>query len=348
MTKEARDIKAKVAKATERLLKPLPERTRAVLSLRYGLADRATHETLEAIGEVYDITRERVRQIEKQGLAEIRGGAALKAEQPVLDAIAETISQKGCVIEEDELLSLFGDDEKTKNQVHFLLVVGDAFSRTKEDEAFYHRWQVDSQVAGAVEGALHRLYEGLSDTEVVEESAMMDRFLAALKEMNAKHRDAANLRRWLNLSKLIDCNQLGEWGRASSPAIRARGIRDYAYLAMKRTGKPMHFRDVAKEISRLFKIDAHVATTHNELIKDTDRFVLVGRGLYALREWGYERGVVRDVIRDIIEKGGPMTRAEIIERVRKVRHVKDNTISVNLSNRKHFTRLAGGKYAVTK
>jgi DNA-directed RNA polymerase delta subunit len=81
-------------------------------------------------------------------------------------------------------------------------------------------------------------------------------------------------------------------------------VRDFAYLAVKKHGSPLHFREVASLIEKMFNRAAHVATTHNELIKDP-RFVLVGRGMYALREWGYTQGVVRDVIREALRKQGP-------------------------------------------
>ena len=124
-------------------------------------------------------------------------------------------------------------------------------------------------------------------------------------------------------------------------------MRDYAYLAVKRHGSPMHFREVAGSINKLFGHDAHVATTHNELIKD-HRFVLVGRGLYALTEWGYTAGVVKDVLREILAKEGPLTREEIIDKVRKERYVKDNTIVVNLQDVNLFRRLANGAYTLAE
>jgi hypothetical protein len=122
-------------------------------------------------------------------------------------------------------------------------------------------------------------------------------------------------------------------------------MRDYAFLVIRRHGSPIHFKEVAKLITELFKKKAHVATTHNELIKDP-RFVLVGRGLYALTEWGYMAGVVKDVIRGVIEKNGPMTKEEIVKKVLKERYVKENTIMVNLQNPKLFKRLKDGKYDV--
>ena len=120
-------------------------------------------------------------------------------------------------------------------------------------------------------------------------------------------------------------------------------MRDYAFLVIRKHGSPIHFRDVADSITKVFNKKAHVATTHNELIKDP-RFVLVGRGLYALAEWGYMSGVVRDVIKKVIEKNGPLTRQEVIDKVLKERYVKENTIVVNLQNPKFFKKDEVGKY----
>jgi DNA-directed RNA polymerase delta subunit len=122
-------------------------------------------------------------------------------------------------------------------------------------------------------------------------------------------------------------------------------MRDMAYLALKRHGSPMHFAEVARSISELFGRKAHEATCHNELIKDS-RFVLVGRGLYALSEWGYSKGVVKEVIKDILHKEGPLSRKEIIDRVKRERYVKDGTILVNLQDTHTFGKSSDGKYSV--
>ena len=151
--------------------------------------------------------------------------------------------------------------------------------------------------------------------------------------------------RWLLLSKRIGKNPLSEWGRTNSSAVRTKGVRDYAYLVVKHANHPMHFRDVAKAISVLFAKKAHVATTHNELIKDS-RFVLVGRGLYALSEWGYTPGVVRDVITYILQQEGPLTKEKILEKVKKIRFVKENTILVNLNDPHFFKHQKDGTYTL--
>ena len=153
------------------------------------------------------------------------------------------------------------------------------------------------------------------------------------------------LKRWLRISKNIGKNPLGEWGQAHSQNVKTKGVRDFAYLAVKKHGSPLHFREVASLIEKMFNRKAHIATTHNELIKDK-RFVLVGRGLYALKEWGYQTGIVKDVIKEILKKNGPMTRDEIISKVKKERYVKDNTIVVNLQDSRYFKRRSDGKYAL--
>ena len=146
------------------------------------------------------------------------------------------------------------------------------------------------------------------------------------------------------MSKKISKNPLGEWGKSTSSSIKTRGVKDYAFLMMRKHGSPMHFREVAKAVANTFDKKCHTATCHNELIKDP-RFVLVGRGLYALTEWGYRPGVVRDVIRETLEKMGPMKKDEIIKHVKKARFVKDNTILVNLNDSRYFKRLKDGRYA---
>ncbi len=328
-----------------RLLNVLPERARDVLTKRYGLGESTTPVTLEAIGQEYGITRERVRQIENYALATIRKSDVFKNEQGTFDELREVLTRMGAIVSEEELLQSLAKDASTRNHLHLLLVLGDAFTKEKEDEEFRHRWHIDASVADRVHSSLRRLYDSLDDDELVEESALIDAFLRELQDVNREYKNAEVLKRWLSLSKNIGKNPLGEWGRAHSPNVRAKGMRDYAYLVIKRHGSPMHFREVATTIAELFNRRAHEATCHNELIKDA-RFVLVGRGIYALKEWGYSAGPVRAVIADILARQGPLTREEVVDAVRKERYVKDNTIFINLQDATRFSRDAEGRYFV--
>ncbi len=174
---------------------------------------------------------------------------------------------------------------------------------------------------------------------------MIKKFLDQVKEMADKYKNEEIAKRWLSMSKKISKNPLGEWGKSSSPNVHTRGVKDYAFLVMRKHGSPMHFKEVADAISKTFGKKTHYATCHNELIKDP-RFVLVGRGMYALAEWGYKNGIAREVIRDILKEEGPMTKDQVVERVMKERYFKKNTILINLVNLKYFKKNQKGLYTV--
>lgn len=335
----------KPKQSVKKLLAVLGDRSRDVITSRFGLGNDTKRMTLEAIGKKYKITRERVRQIENYSIQNIRKSKEYAKEKVVFDELKTIMTELGSVISEESLLKHLSKDKSTQNQIHFLLVVGDEFIKDKEDEEFKHRWTIDKELSKRVHQAIRDLYSKLSDDEILLESDMIEKFLEHLKDVSEKYKNQEIAKRWLELSKLIDKNPLGEWGKSGSSNINAKGMRDYAYLVIRRHGSPIHFREVAKLITELFKKKAHVATTHNELIKDP-RFVLVGRGLYALSEWGYMSGVVKDVIKNIVQKNGPLTKDEIVKKVLKERYVKENTIMVNLQNPKFFKKNKDNKYEI--
>ena len=343
--KTATILTFKPKQVTKRLLSTLPERAMDVLVKRYGLGKDPQKMTLEAIGEQYGITRERVRQIEGYALGNIRKSDVFGKESPSFDELAEKLTSLGGVILEEELLESVSKDKSVQNHIHFLLVLGEIFKSSKEGAEFGHRWFVDEDIAQKVQEALRKLYKSLSTEDLVSESKLIDMFLNEVKDINQEYKDEEIIKRWLSLSKKLGKNPLGEWGVSDSSNVKVKGIRDYAYLAIKQHGSPMHFNEVANSITQLFDRKAHKATCHNELIKDP-RFVLVGRGLYALSEWGYTTGVVKDVIKEIIEKHGPLTKDEIIDKVLKERYVKNNTIVVNLQDPMHFKRNKEGQYLI--
>jgi RNA polymerase sigma factor (sigma-70 family) len=68
----------------EKLLAPLDERERTILSLRFGL-DRGEPRTLEEVGEHFDLTRERIRQIEARAMSKLRHPSADIGARELLD-----------------------------------------------------------------------------------------------------------------------------------------------------------------------------------------------------------------------------------------------------------------------
>lgn len=147
-------------------------------------------------------------------------------------------------------------------------------------------------------------------------------------------------------AKKIEQNKFGFWGISDWREIKPKTINDKIYLILKNSGQPLHFAEIADRINQINfdEKKAHAATVHNELILD-EKYILVGRGLYGLREWGYRRGTVADVVEKIMaESGRPLSREEIINKVLAQRIVKRATVNLALMNRDKFAITADGKY----
>jgi len=336
-------ISFKPKKITKKITSQLQDRASDVVMNRFGLTADGERKTLEEIGKKYNITRERVRQIEESALAFIKKSSVYRAEQAIFDELKQLLHKLGSIVAEHELLPYISKDKATQNHINFFLTLGDAFKKHREDDHFHTRWSVDDEMTEKVHDSLKKLYASLSDEDLVPETEMIRKFLDHMKDVTDEYRDDEMVRRWLSMSKTVAKNPLGEWGKASSPNIRTRGVKDYAFLVMRRHGSPMHFREVADSISKTFNKKIHYATCHNELIKDP-RFVLVGRGMYALSEWGYKKGIAREVIADILKREGLLGKEDIILKVNKERYFKKNTILVNLANLKYFKKNKSGLY----
>lgn len=338
-------ISFKPKQITKKITSHLHDRASDVILNRFGLNTEAERKTLEEIGKKYNITRERVRQIEESALNLIKKSDAYKEEQAVFEELKQIVLSLGSIVAEHELLGHISKDKATQNHIHFYLVLGDAFKRHREDNHFHARWSVDDEMAEKVHDSLRKLYSSLKDEDLISETEMIKKFFDQMKDIADQYKKEEIAKRWLGMFKTVSKNPLGEWGKTSSPNVRTRGVKDYAFLVMRKHGSPMHFREVADTISKTFHKKTHYATCHNELIKDS-RFVLVGRGMYALAEWGYKPGIARDIIKDVLKREGPLTKEQVVEKVMKERYFKKNTILVNLVNSKYFKKNKNGLYTI--
>jgi len=313
-------------KICRELLKDLPARQKEVISRRFGL-NGTEKETLEFIGQSFGITRERVRQIEKDGFLKMKPKVAQY--QKVFQFFAQYLKKCGGLKKEAILLEDLAG-KKQKAQVYFLLTISGNFTRFGENEDFYSFWAVDKNSLDLAKKIIGTLFNKLKEAGKPLNLKELISFLAF----------QGSILEYLEISKKILRNSEGLYGLRDWPEINPRGVKDKAYLVFKKMQKPLHFNEVAKLIE-----GALTQTVHNELIKDP-RFVLVGRGVYALKEWGYEPGQVKDVISRILKTAGPLTQSEILERVFKQRLVKESTILLNLANKKYFLRNPQGKYQI--
>lgn len=315
------------SKIYSNLLKGLSERQKTVLSRRFGLKG-GRRETLAFIGKDYKITRERVRQIERDGFLKLE--SQTKKYQKVFQQFKNYLKSNGELKREDLLLNELGQN-RWQNQVFFLLNLDKNLERVSETNSFYPFWTINKNSIAKAE-------------KFIEASCLKLKKIGKpvqLKELSFNSLNSKILNSYLEISKKIQKNSENLFGLNTWPEINPKGIKDKAYLVFKKEKGPLHFNQVAQFIDK-----ALPQTVHNELIKDS-RFVLVGRGLYVLAEWGYQKGVVKDVILGILkESKEPLTKEEILKRVLRERWVKENTIFLNLNNKKYFAKNSGGLYNI--
>jgi len=332
------------------ILKSLNPRTQDIVSRRFGLKT-GNVETLESIGKKYKITRERVRQIEEVALREVRKNFdGFNLNDRVLK-IKDILRSYGNVIREDFLFHEFSGSSqynKTNGALVFLMVVSSGFERYPENDDYHSIWTVkDPFYIDRAKEATGKLIQALKkQNSSVPEAELVPFFKKIFPE---DPNDKKTILSYLSLVKAAGKNIFGEIGLVSWPEIHPRGIKDKAYLVLKKNGKPLHFREIADMINghRFDSKRANFQTVHNELIKD-GRFVLVGRGLYALSEWGYEAGTVKDVLASLLKKHGPMAKDRIIAKTTEVRFVKPNTIVLNLQDKKLFKKDEEGLYCLVE
>jgi len=321
------------------------EREREIVSRRFGLFDR--RETLEQIGELLGITRERVRQLEKAAVTKLQGSAG-KGDMPHILAMQETMVQEllsmGKVARVSDLSAKLSKDNNKLDQarVSFIAMLCPKLAVIDENDSFYHSVGIASEhnekaikeQVGAVVEAIKKIAAPTTPEAIAE----------AVKDSNVAHVKAL-----ASVSKLV-ANLNGRWGLTKWPMVNPKNIRDKIYVILFESGKHMHFNDIAKSIkdSAFKRKDVTTQAIHNELIKD-DRFVLIGRGIYALKEWGYKKGTVADIITEVLKKAGePLHRDEIVKRVLKNRYVKETTILLNLQGKPQFKRVAKATYALAE
>lgn len=335
------------------LLNNLSPKQKEVIVKRFGLTD-GKRMTLEAIGKEYDITRERVRQIEEDALENLRKPELVNQVTEFLNTISKHIDSHGSIKKEEHLLekdaqTIFAGQKfsgSPKAVIHLLLTLGETFKRHPETKDWHSFWTINEEIAQHAKTVAVSLNEQLKNhKQPVDKGTLMNFALETAKSKNIPTSEAA-LMSYVDISKNIDSNVFGQYGLAHWPEINPRGMKDKAFLVLKKTNKPLHFTQVAKEIEKsgLAKKSAHPQTVHNELIKD-NRFVLVGRGTYALTDWGFAPGTIKDVIIKVIDQQKkPLSKEEIISAVLNQRQVKENTILLNLQNRKTFKKTGDGKY----
>lgn len=346
LNSESKELKeSSFFSVAEKMLASLPDRAQSILKKRFGLTDDFSVQTLEKIGSDYNITRERVRQI----IADAKKSINKKCEeidfQRAEESLFFAVEKKCGIIKEENILAEFNlrGLQREENAVKFLVDYSSRIEVVSEKNKIEKAWISSQNVLENVKKVSREaeiLFE--KNKKLLSNDEISQRLAALIGEFSKKE-----ILSYLDVLFNVKRNKFGKWGMRHWPEVSPKGSREKIYLILKEEKKPLHFTEIAKLIEK-YKLGTkkvHPQTIHNELIKDT-RFVLIGRGIYALSEWGYSGGAVKDVLKIILESGKLTDREEIIKKVFEVRKVKRTTIMINL-NSKDFEKV-GDAYRLRK
>lgn len=338
------------------LLKELSTKEEDILRRRFALnGDR--EQTLEEIGRQYRVTRERIRQIENTAIAKIKRLKLFNGIiHPIEILVIGIITNHGGIIEAqsllDKLLSYSGASDVNLRSVRFIIkeLLKDKIEPVESDFDFKKAWKIKNAGLDMMREIVKRI-EGLigSIGKPIDSNGLIAKFNESefCKSNSSRINDDVVISA-MDLGKRLGKNPYGEYGLIEWGSIEPKRMNDKIMLILRKNGKPMHFTDISKKINEagFDERKAYPPTVHNELILNPE-YVLVGRGIYALREWGYHDGVVADVLEKIIKEAGrPMNRESLVSAVLKQRMVKRNTIHLALTNHAKFKKLESGEYTL--
>ncbi|MBI5152486.1 hypothetical protein HZA39_03040 [Candidatus Peregrinibacteria bacterium] len=347
--KAAAPLKIDLPKILEEIFLVLSVKEKEVMTRRFGL-DNKPRQTLEKIGQKFSVTRERIRQIEKIALTKLKRTATNTRLIVVNEMATEFVKEAGGIMLESALAKIILDRIASTHDVDpsiikLALNINPNLVKAEKNNQVHAFWRLASVELKTI---FETIEEGIKvldkKGDVMENSVFAAQVKSSLSE-KSKNLSENFIINCMMIDKRVKCLKEG-FGLMSWRHINPKSIRDKAYIVLKKSSKPMHFTEIANKIVEYHFDNKRVTVqaVHNELIR-YDQFVLVGRGLYALKEWGYKKGTVAEVIEGLLRKKSPMTKQEIIQAVLKERHVKKGTISLNLQKNPYFVRVGRAVYA---
>lgn len=356
---ETTETRAELEAAVQSILATIERPREAdIINRRYGL--NGNKETLEQVGETLRITRERVRQIEKATLLRIKlsledGQNELfnNAEMDLVKALHEMGRAARIDKLTDKIMGNNPDDDKrgadiVANSEHdeavvtLLAALSSKMIITTENDKYYAAVVLSSERDGRdIKGEVDDIVKALKKHG---KPVTLDQ----LYKLVGRYEHPTEVGAIASISKQITSLK-GQWGLAKWPSVNPRNIRDKIYVVLSENGQPMHFSKIAEQVKsqNFTRNNVTEQAIHNELIKD-DRFVLIGRGIYALAEQGYKKGSITDVITELLKKNGPMYRDDIVREVLKSRQVREATILLNLTSKPQFKRINKNQYQLVE
>lgn len=326
------------------VLNSLSEKEKNVITRRVGM--NGEKETLQSIGNSFKpaITRERVRQIEDAGIRKI--GRIIKATELtfIQDQAKHFIGLHGGVMTKDKLINtLIKESNISSDMNHSILevIIHSDYDIAKSKpklgvKTYFYLPSLNKKLIDPVHKEAIKILARKKD--VVDRKELYAGIAEGLKG-KVQGLSPVVIDSVLDVFEdIIKGEETLVW-LTKWKILNPKTLKDKAIYVLKKERVPMHFIDISNKITSYLWEKVKVNTIHNELIRN-EEFVLIGRGIYALKEWGFKPGTVLDVIIEVLKKNnGPMSTENIVAKVLKVRNVKKTTIYMNLQNKKAIERV---------
>jgi hypothetical protein len=270
------------------------DRQREIITLRYGLLDGKIH-TLEQIGNLIGVTRERIRQIEKKLMDRVFFYISLSKKPSGKTSLTENIIKPINYLLEYLIITINLHNGskiipcKDKILLKLMNFICNLFNIPfeKSDRLNIYLYDCNNKTISDIE-------KFIITSKTININKIKS-FLNNLKGLNITKEDNKNL------SKLI-----------LNSRKKAFTLLDAVYIALKKIDRPSHYTEIAKECNKLFKEKGYTPRNVMSCLAREPQFsndklpwVWTGsRGIYALKEWGYERPElgIYEVVTEIVQK----------------------------------------------
>ncbi len=329
------------------ILGGLTDKEESVISRRIGFGGEK--ETLQSIGNTWDITRERVRQIEDVGIKKIGRIVRSSGLVYIQETAEKLLAVSGGLMIKNKLVAALIEElhiDNTLNEGILEVIVQSDFNIQKSKpqigtNTYFYTPEIQKKLIGAIHKEAMSLLKKKGD--IMETATLYEMIKSNLAATYGKI-EICLIDAILDIFDELVKGEEKYIGLTKWKILNPSTLKDKAIYVFKKEKNPIHFVELANKISDYFGEPVKVATIHNELIRNNE-FVLIGRGIYVLKEWGYKPGTVLDVIMDIFAKAkSPLSTEEIIAKVLKTRKVKTSTIYMNLQNKQQIERVGRNMY----
>jgi hypothetical protein len=331
-------------------------RARDIIEFRYGLKT-GNKTTLQEAADHFGITRERIRQIEYQGISSLKSQLTTTGPSPLFEKMKECIDNHGGLISKprlmDELGTSFLNTGFTIEGIIELVTKifdGDISQGQNDLKIKYlsslDGWTTNSYDLALIELAENRILEILSAspspiqfTELYLTLVCTDGLLTL--DENLAHSVVLCMSDTQHIHRQLD----GSWC-----IYRKEHRNDRILSVLRQIGQPAHFTEIAERYNQMYLDRPRSAHNVHAVLGHGEEFVRIGRGKYGLAEWGmHDDGNVANAVRRVLAaRQGPMLLADIVDEVLKTWDVQKSAVIAAIDNDARFSKTEDGNIWLTE